>query len=582
MKINTIDASLCARMFLAGAKNLEAKKEWINELNVFPVPDGDTGTNMTLTIMSAAKEVAGLETVTMETFAKAVSSGSLRGARGNSGVILSQLLRGFTKIIRSEKEIDTVVLASAFQKAVETAYKAVMKPKEGTILTVARGGADRAVALLEENPDLDLDTMLKEVIRRSEEVLNQTPEMLPVLKEAGVVDSGGEGLMTILEGAFDALTGKVTYDFSNGFAAGATEGKPAPDASGLRTTNTAGIDRKEIDTSHIKYGYCTEFIIMLENEYNKQIEEEFKSYLESIGDSLVVVSDDEIVKVHVHTNHPGLAFERALTYGSLTSMKVDNMREEHREKVIMEAEKVAAEQAKEREEAKKAGVEETQAQRKEYGFISVSVGEGMNDIFKDLGVDYLIEGGQTMNPSTEDMLNAIDQVNADTIYILPNNKNIILAANQAQSLTEDKKIVVVPSKTAPQGVAALIAFDANEDADTNLESMTEDMNNVKTGQVTYAVRDTSIDGKVIKAGDIMGIDDDGIRAVSEDLMTTTKELLEQMVDEDSELISIYYGAEVSEEDAKEFADYVEATYEDCDVEFNYGGQPIYYYVLSVE
>ncbi|MBO5469791.1 MAG: DAK2 domain-containing protein [Lachnospiraceae bacterium] len=576
----SVDAKSLQYGFLAGAKRIEEKKEYINELNVFPVPDGDTGTNMTLTITSAAKEVAAITNPTFANVTKAMSTGSLRGARGNSGVILSQLIRGFCKELEGKQEVTMEDVAAAFNRAVATAYKAVMKPKEGTILTVAKGLADKASELSTSRKNmLEFAT---DVLEYGREVLNQTPEMLPVLKEAGVVDSGGEGLMTILEGAFDALTGKVTYDFSNGFAAGATEGKPAPDASGLRTTNTAGIDRKEIDTSHIKYGYCTEFIIMLENEYNKQIEEEFKSYLESIGDSLVVVSDDEIVKVHVHTNHPGLAFERALTYGSLTSMKVDNMREEHREKVIMEAEKVAAEQAKEREAAKQATTETKTEQRKEYGFISVSVGEGMNDIFKDLGVDYLIEGGQTMNPSTEDMLNAIDHVNADTIYILPNNKNIILAANQAQSLTEDKKIVVVPSKTAPQGVAALIAFDANADAESNLESMTEDMGNVKTGQVTYAVRDTSIDGKTIKAGDIMGIDDDGIQAVSEDLMTATKELLEQMVDEDSELISIYYGAEVSEEDAKAFADYVEATYEDCDVEFNYGGQPIYYYVLSVE
>lgn len=576
----SVDAKSLQYGFLAGAKRIEEKKEYINELNVFPVPDGDTGTNMTLTITSAAKEVAAITNPTFANVTKAMSTGSLRGARGNSGVILSQLIRGFCKELEGKEEVTMEDVAAAFNRAVATAYKAVMKPKEGTILTVAKGLADKASELSTSRKNmLEFAT---DVLEYGREVLNQTPEMLPVLKEAGVVDSGGEGLMTILEGAFDALTGKVTYDFSNGFAAGATEGRPAPDASGLRTTNAAGIDRKEIDTSHIKYGYCTEFIIMLENEYNKQIEEEFKSYLESIGDSLVVVSDDEIVKVHVHTNHPGLAFERALTYGSLTSMKVDNMREEHREKVIMEAEKVAAEQAKERETAKQTAAEPKTEQRKEYGFISVSVGEGMNDIFKDLGVDYLIEGGQTMNPSTEDMLNAIDHVNADTIYILPNNKNIILAANQAQSLTEDKKIVVVPSKTAPQGVAALIAFDANADADTNLESMTEDMGNVKTGQVTYAVRDTSIDGKTIKAGDIMGIDDDGIQAVSEDLMTATKELLEQMVDEDSELISIYYGAEVSEEDAKAFADYVEATYEDCDVEFNYGGQPIYYYVLSVE
>lgn len=461
-----------------------------------------------------------------------------------------------------------------------TAYKAVMKPKEGTILTVAKGLSDKASEL--STTKKNLLEFATEVLAYGREVLNQTPEMLPVLKEAGVVDSGGEGLMTILEGAYDALTGKVSYDFSNGFG-DASEGRPAPDSSGLKTSNSVGIDRKEIDTSHIKYGYCTEFIIMLEKEYNKEIEKEFKAYLESIGDSLVVVSDDEIVKVHVHTNHPGLAFERGLTYGSLTSMKVDNMREEHREKVIMEAEKVAAEQAKEREEEKKSAVMvEEPATRKEYGFISVSVGEGMNDIFRDLGVDYLIEGGQTMNPSTEDMLNAIEHVNANTIYILPNNKNIILAANQAQSLTEDKEIIVIPSKTAPQGVAALISFDAAKSGEENLAAMTEDMNNVKTGQVTYAVRDTSIDGKTINAGDIMGIDDEGIKAVSTDLVTTTKELLKEMVDEESELISIYYGADVKEEDAQEFADYVEETYGDCDVEFNYGGQPIYYYILSVE
>lgn len=567
--------------FLAGAKRIEEKKDYINELNVFPVPDGDTGTNMTLTITAAAKEVAAIKEPTFANVTKAMSTGSLRGARGNSGVILSQLIRGFCKELEGKEEVVIEDVAKAFNRAVATAYKAVMKPKEGTILTVAKGLSDKASELSKTKKNL-LE-FATEVLVYGREVLNQTPEMLPVLKEAGVVDSGGEGLMTILEGAFDALTGKVAYDFSNGYDAGAVEGKTAPDASGLKLTNSAGIDRKEIDTSHIKYGYCTEFIIMIEKEYNKQIEQEFKSYLESIGDSLVVVSDDEIVKVHVHTNHPGLAFERGLTYGSLTSMKVDNMREEHREKVIMEAEKMAAIQAVEREAAMQEAKEEPVSdKRKEYGFIAVSVGEGMNDIFKDLGVDHLIEGGQTMNPSTEDMLNAIDKVNANTIYILPNNKNIILAANQAQSLTEDKEIIVIPSKTAPQGVAALISFDPSKSGEDNLADMTEEMGNVKTGQVTYAVRDTSIDGKAINAGDIMGIDDEGIKAVSTDLLTSTKELLAQMVDEDSELISIYYGADVKEEDAQAFADYVEDTYSDCDVEFNYGGQPIYYYILSVE
>ena len=562
MKINTIDASLCARMFLAGAKNLEAKKEWINELNVFPVPDGDTGTNMTLTIMSAAKEVAGLETVTMETFAKAVSSGSLRGARGNSGVILSQLLRGFTKIIRSEKEIDTVVLASAFQKAVETAYKAVMKPKEGTILTVARGGADRAVALLEENPDLDLDTMLKEVIRRSEEVLNQTPEMLPVLKEAGVVDSGGQGLLQVLKGAYDAFCGKeVDYTIEAG--------------SGAKTGAAKAAETEA--PAEIRYGYCTEFIILLEKEYTHETELSFKAYLESIGDSIVVVSDDGIVKVHVHTNDPGLAIQKALTYGSLTSMKIDNMREEHKEKLFKESEKKEAE--------KKAAEEKAQQEvkeRKPVGFISVSIGEGIAEIFRDLGVDYLIEGGQTMNPSTEDMLNAIEKVNADTIFIFPNNKNIILAANQARDLTEDKKIIVVPTKTVPQGITAIINYVPEKTPEENAQTMEEEISHVKTGQLTYAVRDTHIDEKVIHAGDIMGVGDHAILAVGREIDPVAEETVALMMDDESELISIYYGAEMKEEEAEALHERIAKAYPDCDVELNYGGQPIYYYIISVE
>ena len=562
MKINTIDASLCARMFLAGAKNLEAKKEWINELNVFPVPDGDTGTNMTLTIMSAAKEVAGLENITMETFAKAVSSGSLRGARGNSGVILSQLLRGFTKIIRGEKEIDTVVLASAFQKAVETAYKAVMKPKEGTILTVARGGADRAVALLEENPDLDLDTMLKEVIRRSEEVLNQTPEMLPVLKEAGVVDSGGQGLLQVLKGAYDAFCGKeVDYTIEAGSGAKAGAEKAAEAEA----------------PAEIRYGYCTEFIILLEKEYTHETELSYKADLESIGDSIVVVSDDGIVKVHVHTNDPGLAIQKALTYGSLTSMKIDNMREEHKEKLFKESEKKEAEKKAAQEKA-----EQEVKERKPVGFISVSIGEGIAEIFRDLGVDYLIEGGQTMNPSTEDMLNAIEKVNADTIFIFPNNKNIILAANQARDLTEDKKIIVVPTKTVPQGITAVINYVPEKTPEENAQAMEEEISHVKTGQLTYAVRDTHIDEKVIHAGDIMGVGDHAILAVGKDIDPVAEETVALMMDDESELISIYYGEDMKEEEAEALHERIAKAYPDCDVELNYGGQPIYYYIISVE
>lgn len=564
MNTTTIDASLMAKMFLSGAKNLEAKKEWINELNVFPVPDGDTGTNMTLTIMSAAKEVAAMEQVTMETFAKAVSSGSLRGARGNSGVILSQLLRGFTKVIKSEQEVDTATLASAFQKAVETAYKAVMKPKEGTILTVARGAADRAVELLEENPDIELEAMLGEIVRRSEEVLDQTPEMLPVLKEAGVVDSGGEGLLQVLKGAYDAFLGKEV-DYS---------------LDAAQTGETPAADTPAQAPAEIRYGYCTEFIILLEKEYTEETELEFKAYLESIGDSIVVVSDDGIVKVHVHTNDPGLAIQRALTYGSLTRMKIDNMREEHQEKLFKESEKKEAERKAAEEKAAKEA--QQPKEHKPVGFISVSIGEGIKEIFHDLGVDYLIEGGQTMNPSTEDMLNAIDQVNADTIFILPNNKNIIMAANQARDLTEDKQIIVIPTKTIPQGITAVINYVPEKTPEENAEAMTEEISRVRTGQLTYAVRDTHIDDKTIQAGDIMGVGDHAILAVGKEVDPVALETIREMMTDEAELISIYYGEDMNEEEATALRTKVEEQYPECDVELNYGGQPIYYYIVSVE
>ncbi len=553
-----------AKMFLSGAKNLEAKKEWINELNVFPVPDGDTGTNMTLTIMSAAKEVAAMEQVTMETFAKAVSSGSLRGARGNSGVILSQLLRGFTKVIKSEQEVDTATLASAFQKAVETAYKAVMKPKEGTILTVARGAADRAVELLEENPDIELEAMLGEIVRRSEEVLDQTPEMLPVLKEAGVVDSGGEGLLQVLKGAYDAFLGKEV-DYS---------------LDAAQTGEAPAADTQAQAPAEIRYGYCTEFIILLEKEYTEETELEFKAYLESIGDSIVVVSDDGIVKVHVHTNDPGLAIQRALTYGSLTRMKIDNMREEHQEKLFKESEKKEAERKAAEEKAAKEA--QQPKEHKPVGFISVSIGEGIKEIFHDLGVDYLIEGGQTMNPSTEDMLNAIDQVNADTIFILPNNKNIIMAANQARDLTEDKQIIVIPTKTIPQGITAVINYVPEKTPEENAEAMTEEISRVRTGQLTYAVRDTHIDDKTIQAGDIMGVGDHAILAVGKEVDPVALETIREMMTDEAELISIYYGEDMNEEEATALRTKVEEQYPECDVELNYGGQPIYYYIVSVE
>ena len=554
MATKTINAEMLSKMFLAGAGNIEAQKEYINELNVFPVPDGDTGTNMSLTIMAAAKEVAALNNPDMETLAKAISSGSLRGARGNSGVILSQLFRGFTKAIRDTKEIDVLTLAAACDKAKETAYKAVMKPKEGTILTVARGIADKALELAETVDDLE--EFIPQVIAHAEEVLAQTPEMLPVLKEAGVVDSGGQGLVEVLKGAYDAFLGKE-IDYS----------KIAPSTS-------VNVTKVSADTNaEIKFGYCTEFIIMTEKAFTDKDERDFKAYLESIGDSIVCVADDEIVKIHVHTNDPGLAIQKALTYGQLTKMKIDNMREEHEEKLIREAEKVAK-QEKEKAKAK--------AEQKEFGFIAVSIGEGLNEIFRELGVDYIIEGGQTMNPSTDDMLNAIDEVNAKHVYIFPNNKNITLAANQAKSLVKDKEVIVIPTKTVPQGITAIINFVPDMSAEENEEAMLEAIQYVKTGQVTYAVRDTRIDDKEIHKDDIMGIGDSGILSVGKDIAETTKEMLAELVDDESGMISIYYGADVSEEDAEKLTAEIEELYPDVDVDTHLGGQPIYYYVIAVE
>ena len=558
MEVSTINAAVFAKMFLAGAKNLEAKKEWINELNVFPVPDGDTGTNMSMTIMSAAKAVSELENPTMKELAKAISSGSLRGARGNSGVILSQLFRGFTKVIAEYDELDVVILTEAMQKAVETAYKAVMKPKEGTILTVAKGAANKALELCDDTDDIVF--FVDEVIKEADHVLSKTPDMLPVLKQAGVVDSGGQGLVQVLKGGYDSLIGKE-IDYS-------IEGSAA----------SAGVMKITAETeADIKFGYCTEFIIVLNQPLTEKQEHEYKNFLESIGDSIVVVADDEIVKTHVHTNDPGLAIQEALKHGSLSKIKIDNMREEHQEKLIKDAEKLAKEQKE--EETKE---EKTEEPRKEMGFISVSIGAGVNEIFNGLGVDYIIEGGQTMNPSTEDMLNAIDHVNADNIFILPNNKNIVLAANQAASLVEDKKIIVIPTKTIPQGITALINFIPDQSAEENAERMTEELENVKTGQVTYAVRDTVIDDKEIKQGDYMGIGDKSILAVGKDIKSTTEDMVAEMVDEESAIICIYYGEEVTEEDANALGAALEEKYPEVEVESHFGGQPIYYYVISVE
>lgn len=560
MSANTIDAQLLSRMFLAGAQNLEVKKEWINELNVFPVPDGDTGTNMTLTIMSAANEVRSLEKVTMKDLAKAISSGSLRGARGNSGVILSQLLRGFTKVIQQQDQVTIQVLAAAFEKAVETAYKAVMKPKEGTILTVAREMAEKAVEIAPNSTDMD--AFIQTVFMHGVKTLERTPEMLPVLKEAGVVDSGGQGLIEVLRGAIDGYLGKEIDDSF----------QPMPKVSAITKISAEAEEE-------IKFGYCTEFIVLLNKPLTEEEEDGFKDFLNSIGDSIVLVADEEICKVHVHTNHPGEAFEKGLTFGALSRMKVDNMREEHQEKLIKDAAKVAKAQA---EEAAAKAKKKAVAEAKDYGFISVSVGDGIKQIFTELGVDYLIEGGQTMNPSTEDMLTAIDQVNAKTIFILPNNKNIVLAANQARDLTTDKQIIVIPTKTIPQGIATLISFTPDASPEENEEAMVESMGVVKTGQITYAVRNTSIDGKEIHDGDIMGIGDSGILAVGKGIESITMETIAAMADEDAEIISVYYGSDVEEDQANELLEKLEEEYPDCDIELNYGGQPIYYYIVSVE
>lgn len=565
MEITSINSKLLARMFLAGAKNLDSKKDWINELNVFPVPDGDTGTNMTMTIMSAAKEVSSLTNPTMAELAKAISSGSLRGARGNSGVILSQLFRGFCKVIKEYDEIDVTILCEACQKAVETAYKAVMKPKEGTILTVAKGAAEKALELSDETEDVV--TFVEEVIKQAEYVLDQTPEMLPVLKQAGVVDSGGQGLVQVLKGAYDALIGKeIDYTI---------EGAPTGAAPAKISAETE---------AEIKFGYCTEFIIVLNAPMSDNEEHAYKAFLESIGDSIVVVADDEIVKTHVHTNDPGLALQKALTFGSLSKIKIDNMREEHQEKLIKDSQKLAAQQKAEEEayEAAQADEKTNNMPAKEMGFVSVSIGEGMNEMFRGLGVDYLIEGGQTMNPSTEDMLNAIEHVNAKTVFILPNNKNIIMAANQAVDLVEDKQIIVIPTKTIPQGITALVNYIPDHSAEENKEQMMAEIENVKTGQVTYAVRDTEIDGKTIKQNDFMGIGDKSILSVGTDLRATTLEMVDAMVDEDSAIVSIYFGSDSDEDSANELAAAIEEKYPDVEVEVNDGGQPIYYYVISVE
>lgn len=587
MSLTTIDAKTMQKAFISGANNISNNKEYINELNVFPVPDGDTGTNMSLTIMTAASEVEAIQNPTIDLIAKAISGGSLRGARGNSGVILSQLFRGFCKDVKGKKKLEIEDLASGFARGVETAYKAVMKPKEGTILTVARGMSEKAADLIDtEN---DIITFLELVIEHGEKVLAKTPDMLPVLKEAGVVDSGGQGLIEVMKGILLSLKGEgviLKDPQPQALARGAGVLEEIPRA------RAKGSGKEDISTADIKFGYCTEFIILLEKELKDSQVEDIKEYLLSIGDSLVCVADEELVKIHVHTNHPGRAFEKGLEYGQLTRCKVDNMREEHSERVIMENEKVkAAEQEEafkkmkeERAAAKNAEKEEVEQpeELQKYGVIAISTGDGLTELFKELGAGYVVSGGQTMNPSTQDILDAVAKVNAENVFILPNNSNIILAANQAASISKDKKILVVPSKTIPQGISALLNFNEAEEPEANLETMTSAMKEVKSGEITYAVRDTSIDGKEIHKDDIMGLGDKGLAAVGTDVDAVLDELVASLVDEDSGLISIYYGEDITEEKANEVAERLAEKYDDLEVEVKRGGQPIYYYLLSVE
>ena len=575
---SNIDVKMLSKMFLAGANALEAKKEYINELNVFPVPDGDTGTNMSLTIMSAAKEISELpEDATIEQFAKAMSSGSLRGARGNSGVILSQLIRGFTKVIKTETEINVTVLTNATQKAVETAYKAVMKPKEGTILTVAKGAADMANDLVSKTDDIEV--FMGKIIEHCEYVLSQTPEMLPVLKEAGVVDSGGQGLVEILKGAYNALLGKEVV---------------------LSVDNEKKSDEVK---KELKYAYDTRFVILVSNVFNAKNEQDYKIFHESIGDKANVKVNDRLVNISVITNDPGRVLTKAMSYGAIDDIVIKNLKSDRTQaenigksdsdtKEFKNTDNTSlkesdADNSSEEETTVKIESEKNEAPvfsepPKEMGFIAVSAGEGMDNIFKGLGVDYIISGGQTMNPSTDDMVVAINNVNAKTVFILPNNKNIILAANQAQYLVEDKNVIVIPTKTAPQGITALINFMPDTSVEENEAIMNEEIQRVKTGQVTYAVRDTVINGLEIKQGNIMGIGDKDILSVGTIVEDTAFEMLGRMIDDESELISIYYGADVDEEAALDFIKDVENKYPDLDVEAHYGGQPIYYYICSVE
>jgi len=558
MGMTSIDASQISKCFLSGAKTIEKNKDFINELNVFPVPDGDTGTNMTATIMAAAKEVVAASENDMAAVCKAMSSGSLRGARGNSGVILSQLLRGFTKPIKAEKTLDVKLLALAMQNACDTAYKAVMKPMEGTILTVARGAAEKARSLSESTDDIVF--FAEEVAKEAEEILKKTPEMLPVLKEAGVVDSGGQGLVCVLQGVRDFLQGKE-IDLS---------------------LESFDEEKKKEEVEESRFAYEAAFRILPSAVFTDSDESEMKHYYASIGENVYISRTVEDVCVTLRTNDPGHVLTKALSFGPLTSVSIINDRLEPKKKGesgLSEFFKRPPEDAAQREQKPK---EEKASAKKEVAFVAVSIGKGLNTIFKEMGADFVIEGGQTMNPSTEDILKAVKKANAKTCFVLPNNKNIILAANQARDIASDCEVIVLPTKTIPQGITALINYIPEESARDNAKRMLKEIDNVKSAEITYAVRDTKINDHEIHKGDYMGIGDKGLLSVNPDIQATFVELLNSMLTEESSLVTVYYGRDVKKKDLKKITDKLTETFPSVEFEIEEGGQPVYYFIISVE
>lgn len=548
MKYSSIDGQLLKEMLLNAAYELENQKAYVNSLNVFPVPDGDTGTNMSATIMAAANEINNVKNVTVQSIADAAAMGSLMGARGNSGVILSQLLRGISKLLKNKKDISTKDFAVALKEGVNTAYRAVMKPTEGTILTVARESADKAIEISGNEEDFLI--FMKRVYDYSVITLNRTPDMLPVLKQAGVVDAGGKGLVLIYQGMLKRLQGEII-----------TLG-----ADNKSFEEFENVSQSIIDVSAIEFGYCTEFFIKTKGANP----DDFKQKIIDLGDSIVVVGTDELIKVHIHTNNPGTVLDEAIKLGDLSKIKIDNMREQHRN--------IVQETSVDNDEA---DIQKSDEELKDYGIVTVAMGDGINNIFKDLGVDVVIEGGQTMNPSTHDILEAINKINAKNVFVLPNNKNIIMAAEQAKEISK-KNVIVIGTKSIPQGITAVITFSPDMSPEENEEQMNTAIDKVKTGQVTFAVRNTVFNDVEIKEGNILGIYNGKLIKAGEDVNDVTKQLIDSMIDENSELITVFYGNDLNEEETSDIQSYVSEKYPQCDVSFNYGGQPLYYYIVSVE